>query len=56
MIKINFSNSNISYDEVEKCIGRLKPDKASGYDGICNEVLCKPQITYVLYRFFFSNI
>ena len=28
----------------------LKPDKASGYDGICNEVLCKPQITYVLYK------
>ena len=47
-----FSNSNISYDEVEKCIGRLKPDKASGYDGICNEVLCKPQITYVLYELF----
>ena len=48
----NFLNSNISYDEIEKCIGRLKPDKASGYDGICNEVLCKPQITYVLYKLF----
>ena len=52
IIIIIFSNSNISYDEVEKCIGRLKPDKASGYDGICNEVLCKPQITYVLYKLF----
>ena len=48
----NFLNSNISYDEVEKCIRRLKPDKASGYDGICNKVLCKPQITYVLYKLF----
>ena len=47
-----FLNSNISYDEVEKCIERFKPDKASGYDGICNEVLCKPQITYVLYKLF----
>ena len=43
----NYLNSNISYDEIEN-IRRLKPHKAAGYDGICNEVLCKPQITYVL--------
>ena len=48
----NYLNSNISYDEVEKCIGRLKPHKAAGYDGICTEVLCKPQSIYVLYKLF----
>ena len=48
----NYLNSNISYDEVDKCIRRLKPHKSAGYDGICNEVLCKPQITYVLYKLF----
>ena len=48
----NNLNSNISYDEVDKFIRRLKPHKASGYVGICNEVLCKPQITYVLCKLF----
>ena len=48
----NYLNSNISYDEVEKFIGRLKPHKAAGYDGICNEVLCEPRSIYVLYKLF----
>ena len=46
--KNDYLNSNISYDEVEKFI------RPAGYDGrpICNEVLCKPQITYALFMLF----
>jgi len=45
-------NKNISYDEIEKQIFKLKNKKAAGIDGIPNEILKHKDVMLVLYKLF----
>jgi hypothetical protein len=45
-------NCPIAFDEVVKCINRLKCNKAVGIDCIPNEVLKQPGIHVIIYRLF----
>lgn len=47
-----FINSDIIYDEVAFAVKQLKFNKATGFDGIPNEVLKHNSIIYILFKLF----